>query len=147
MEKVRQTKRLRHAINFAERGDAAEFVVGLVDEHGGFFGAGQDTPDGVRRQPGAGGVVGVGDEDGAGGGGDGVEHGLQRELQVGLRVRDLDDFGSGDLGVEAVHGVGGSEDQDLLAVIDVGVDEDLDGFVGAVGEDEVVGGDAESSGR
>ena len=61
----------------------------------------------------------------------------------GLRVGDFDDFGAGHFGIEAVHGVRGLEDEHFLAVIDVGVDEDLNGFVGAVGEDELVGRDAE----
>ena len=77
---------------------------------------------------------------------DGVEDFLQRKLHRGLRVGDFDDLGAGHLGVEAVHGVGGLEDEDFLAVIDVGVDEDLDGFVGAVGEDELVGRDVEVAG-
>ena len=53
---------------------------------------------------------------------------------VGLRVGDLDDLRAGHLGIEAVHRVGRLEDQHFLAVVHVGVDEDLDGFVGAVGE-------------
>ena len=67
----------------------------------------------------------------------------KRKLHRGLRVRDLHDLGAGHFGVEAVHGVGGLEDEDFLAVVDVGIDEDLDGFVGAVGEDELIGSHAE----
>ena len=59
----------------------------------------------------------------------------ERKLHLGLRVGDLRDLGAGHFGIEAVHGVGGLEDEHFLAVVDVGVDEDLDGFVGAVGED------------
>jgi hypothetical protein len=50
---------------------------------------------------------------------------------------------AGHFGVEAVHGVGRLEDQHLLPVVHVGVDEDLDGLVGAVGEDELLGLDVE----
>ena len=83
------------------------------------------------------------DEHGAGVGGDGVEHGLQREIHAGLRVIDLVDDRAGHFGVEAVHGVGRLEQQDFLAVIHVGIDEDLDGLVGAVGEEELLGRDVE----
>ena len=65
------------------------------------------------------------------------------KLHARLRVIDLADLGAGHLGIEAVHGVGRPQEHDLLAVVDVGVDEDLDGFVGAVGEDELLGRDAE----
>ena len=70
---------------------------------------------------------------------DAVEQRVQRKLHVRLRVRNGDDVRAGHFGVKAVHRVGGSQHQHLLIVIDVSVDEDLDGFVGSVGEDEVVG--------
>ena len=56
-------------------------------------------------------------------------------------ILDLADCCAGDLGVEAVHRVGGLEQHYFVAVVDVGVDQKLNRFVGAVGERELVGGD------
>ena len=135
-----------HALDFGEGGDAGEFVVGLVDQHGGLARAMQNALDAEQRDAGAGGIVGVGEEDGAGVRRDGVEHFLEGELHAGQRVGDLPDVRAGDFGVEAVHGVGRPEDEHFLAVVDVGVEEDLDGLVGAVGEDELLGRDVEIGG-
>ena len=96
---------------------------------------------------GAGGVVRIRDQHGARVRRDGVEQLLQRKIHRRLLVVDLADRRAGHLGVEAVHGVGGLQQQHFLAVIDVGVDEHLDGFVGAVGEDELFGRDAEVARR
>jgi hypothetical protein len=97
----------------------------------------------VERDAGAGRVVGVGDQDGARGGRDRGEQRFERKLQTRRRRNRLRDPRAGHFGVEAVHGVGRPQQQHFLAVVHVGVDEDLDGFVGAVGEDELLGRDAE----
>ena len=76
---------------------------------------------------------------------DRVEQLFEREIQVGLRIVDFANLRAGHFGVEAVHGVGRAEEQHFLAVVDVGVDEDLDGFVGAVGEERTASGRRGSS--
>ena len=86
----------------------------------------------------AGGVVGIGQQDGARPRGDGIQHQLEREFQARRRVRDLGDLRARHLRIEAVHGVGRLEQEHFLAVVHVGVDEHLDGFVGAVGEGELL---------
>ena len=103
----------------------------------------ENALDAKQTESGAGGIVGVGENDRAGIGRDGIEDLLERKFHLRLRVGDLRDLGAGHFGIEAVHGVGGLEDEHFLAVVDVGVDEDLDGFVGAVGEAELVGRDVE----
>ena len=50
LEKVRQTKRLRHAFDFGERGDAGEFVVGFVDQDDGLPGARQNALDAEQAE-------------------------------------------------------------------------------------------------
>ena len=91
-----------------------------------------------QRETGAGGVVGIRDQHGARRRRDGVEHGHERKIHRGAFVIDLAHLRAGHLRVEAIHGVGGAQQQHFLAIVHVGVDEDLDGFVGAVGEDELV---------
>ncbi len=71
----------------------------------------------------------------------------ERKVHAGLRILDLADLRAGDFGIKAVHGVGRPQQHHLLPVVDVGVDEDLDGFVGAVGEDELLRADAGSNRR
>ncbi len=127
------------ALDFGQRGDAGELVVGLVHQHRGLARAVQDALDAQQRNARAGGVVGIGQQHGARLGRDGVEHLLQRKFHARRRVCDLADLRARHLGVEAVHGVGGLQQQHFLPVVHIGVDEDLDGFVGAVGEDELLG--------
>ena len=64
---------MRHALDFRNRGDAGEFVVGFVHHDDGLLRARQDALDGEQAQSGTGGVIGIGEDDGAGLGRDGVE--------------------------------------------------------------------------
>ena len=54
-------------------------------------------------------------------------------------VRNLARNGPGELRVELIHRVGRPGDQYFAAGIDVGVDQAVDGLVGAVGEQQLFG--------
>ena len=151
-----------HAVNLRERagneevgvflehpegGDAAELVVGFVDENGGVGGAFQDADDAFVVDAGAGGVIRIGDENGLGFGADGSEEFGDGKGEGAEAVGDFADRGASDFGVELVHGVGRFQDQDVVIVVDIGIDEDLDGFVSAVREGEFVFADAEEGGQ
>ncbi len=58
-------------------------------------------------------------------------------------IGDLANVGAGDVGIKAIHRVRGVQQQHFVAVIDIGVDQNLNSFVGAVGENEILGIDAE----
>jgi hypothetical protein len=70
----------------AQGGYAAEFVIGFVDEHGGFAGAFEDSFDAGQGDGGSGGIVGVGYQDCARGGRDCVQELFQREFQGAFEV-------------------------------------------------------------
>ncbi len=70
---------------------------------------------------------------------DGVEQLFEREGELLRAIRDLADVCASHFGVETVHGVGRREEDYVVAIVNVSVDQDLDGFVGAVGEEEVLG--------
>ena len=69
---------------------------------------------------------------------DRVEQFFERERERFRAVIELADARARDFGVEPVHRVGRAQDDDFVVVIDVGVDQHLDGFVGAVGEQHLV---------
>ena len=97
----------------------------------------EDALDGVERDAGAGRVVGIGDQHGLGARRDGVHQALERKFEVGRLKVDLANGGSRHFGVETVHRVGRPQEHHFVVVVDVGVDQDLDGFVGAVGQQDL----------
>ena len=72
---------------------------------------------------------------------------VERERECSGNVVDLFDVRARDFRVEPVHRVGGTQDDDFVVVIDISVDQDLNGFVGAVGEEQFVWGDLEERGQ
>ncbi len=82
----------------------------------------------------AGRVVGVGDDDGAASRRDRRQQLVERKSQVRLGVGHQDRLGPGDLRVELEHREGRPGHHDLVAGLDVGLHQDVDAFVGAVGE-------------
>ena len=97
----------------------------------------------LMGQDGAGGVAGVGHQNGTGAGGDlrfdaaavGVEVSLLRG--GGHRV----DHGAAGAGHGVVVGVEGLRDEDLVAVVENAVHGDLEGLGAAVGDEDVLGGE------
>ena len=93
----------------------------------------------------AGRAVGVGDGDDFCARSDGGEEALEGELQiVGGLHRDYARIGC--RGVDLVHGVGGHGQQQLVAGFEKCFEEHVNGFVDAVGERDLLGGEAEMRG-
>ena len=131
----------------AQRGDAGEFEVGFVDQDHGLARALQNALDGRQAsRPVPVGLLGLAISTARVAGVMASSTAASGKSSIGTFVIDFANRGAGDFGIEAVHGVGGPQQQHFVAVIDVGVDEDLNGFVGAVGEDELVRRDAEEIG-
>ena len=80
----------------------------------------------------AGGTVGIGDGDKARRRGDRVEQRGSRETEPVFR-RNVNDLRRRARRVDLIHGVGGDREQDLSARIEVGLAQNVDGFVDAIG--------------
>ena len=78
---------------------------------------------------------------------DALEQLFERERQCAGAVVELFHTRTGELAVELVHRIGRAQHEDLVAVFDVGIDQELDGFVGAIGERELIDGYAEVTGE
>ena len=122
-----------------QRGDAAEFVIRFIDEDDGVARPLQDSFNAAERDGGPGGIVGIGDQHGASGWRDCREELVEGKLEVAFAIIDLPDSRPGQLGVEAVHGVGRPQQNCLAAIVEIGIDQDLDGFIGAVGDQQLTG--------
>ncbi len=96
---MRLTKRLREPANPRERGDAAEFEVGFVDEDGGFGGGFEDEFDIFERDAGAGGVVRAGDHHRFGFGAQGFEKLVDGEGEIAFLVLQFAYGTAGDFGI------------------------------------------------
>ena len=84
---------------------------------------------------GAGGVVGVGDEDFLGVRRDGSGHGVEVVNEAG--VGDFDGFGTEDFGHEFVDEEGVPGGDDVVAGFEEGVADEFDDFIGAAAEDDI----------
>ena len=146
-ENVRQTNRFGCVVDFGQRGDAGEFVVGFVDQHRRVARLAQNALDAFERYRGAGGIVRIRDQDRARLWGDGMQHVVQGEIHALARYGIFDDLRARHFGIEAIHRIGRLEHDHFVAVIDVRVDEHLNRFVGAVGEQELIGRHAENTAR
>ncbi|MCY1428711.1 hypothetical protein D9M71_446070 [compost metagenome] len=109
------------------------FDVGLVQHHQHVFRhAFEEARQGVRAEPGAGGVVRVGDEDHAGIGVDGRQHGFEVMPPV-LRRHHLA-LGADGLGGDRVDGEGVLAEHGVQAGSQVGAGHQIEDVVGAVAE-------------
>ncbi len=138
-ENVRLTNRLGARSMSGQRGDAGKFVVRLVDQHHGLAGALQDALDAQERNPGPGGIVGIGEDHGARRGSDGAQNNSSRGNSMsGGRYSISRMAAPATSRIEAVHGVRGTQQQHFVSVIHICVDENLNGFVGAIGQQTTV---------
>ena len=100
-----------------------------------------DHPGGFRRQDGAGGVAGIGDEDGLGPGGDlrldAVPVAIEEALLGG--GGDGVDHAARQTGKGVVVGVEGLGDQHLVPLVQNALEDDLQGLAAAVGGQDVPG--------
>ncbi len=62
-------------------------------------------------------------------------------------VINLADGCAGELVIEPVHGIGRPRDQYLAARIDVGINEELNRFIGAIGERQLIDSNAKVAGQ
>jgi len=120
--------------NQRERSDAAEFVVGFVDQYGRMRRRLEDGGYGIEPCSCAGRVIGVGDQDGFGPRRDRPQQGVKRERDLRRNIGDRCYLRPGDFGVKTVHRVRRGEDDYFVVIVDVGVDENVDGLVGAISQ-------------
>ena len=112
---------------------AVEVEVGFIDQQHGVRRAASDLEKLRARGDGAGRAVGIGDGDDFGARRDGGEQALEGKLKIvgGLH---RDDARVGRRRVDLIHGVSGHGQQQLIAGFEKGLEEDVNGFVDAVGE-------------
>ncbi len=94
---------------------------------------------------GAGGVIGVGDEDDAGLRGDGLEHGW--EVMAVVEGGDGNEASTEEVGDDGVDGEAVLRDDGIGVGVEEGVADEFEELIGAVAEEEVGGLDAEVAGE
>ncbi len=113
-----------------------EFVVGFVEDDDDVgWDLVHEAVDLLLGDEGAGGVVGVGDEDFFGVRRDGGGHGIEVVDEAG--VGDFDGFGTEDFGHEFVNEEGVAGGDDVVAGFEEGVADEFDDFIGAAAEDDI----------
>src|SRR5207248_4285466 len=106
----------------------------------------QDISNGGERQQGSGGVVGIGDEQGAGFIAEIQDDFLEGELHIRSVAQDVN-LRAKNLGVVAVHGESRLTDKNAGASFDEGVEKNAQGIVAAIGQEKLFGFDAEVAGE
>jgi hypothetical protein len=113
-----------------------EFVVGFVEDDDDVgWDLVHEAVDLLLGDEGAGGVVGVGNEDFFGVRRDGGGHGVEVVNEAG--VGDFDGFGTEDFGHEFVDEESVPGGDDVVAGLEEGVADEFDDFVGAAAEDDI----------
>ena len=113
-----------------------EFVVGFVEDDDDVgWDLVHEAVDLLLGDEGAGGVVGVGDEDFFGVRRDGGGHGVEVVDEAG--VGDFDGFGTEDFGHEFVNEEGVAGGDDVVTGFEEGVADEFDDFIGAAAEDDI----------
>src|ERR1019366_9928753 len=98
----------------------------------------KDTFDSGARRSRASRVIRIGDQNSARGGANGIQNLFQWKCQLLRAIWNLADYGAGHFRIEAIHGIRRAQQQNFVAIVDVGVDQHLNSFVGTVGKREVV---------
>ena len=96
---------------------------------------------GVKRP---GWIVGIGDGDQPGAIGDAIAEGVEGKVEI-LIGGNADYLGSGGAHVDAVHRIGGNDDEGFVAGSEIGLAEEMNGLIDAVGEQKLRLGDGEKA--
>ena len=136
---MRLTNRLGYSRIKSKRGDAGEFEVSLVDQYGGMRRGFHDFADAVQIDSGSGGIIRIRDQNGPRLGANIRDQFFEREGKIGRTLIELADRRAGEFRIKAIHRIRRTQQQNVVAVIDVSVDQHLNRFVGPVREQKLIG--------